>query len=111
MLDKLLLVTQRKLELDMIGMTTKCMKTMNHIGNIVVMHSLCHSCCLPQQTENMTAIPRVELLERRPHTRGFEVPVEKLSESVARFQTKVYVIQAEPEATAKDTSSQKININ
>ena len=111
MLDKLLLVTRRELGLDMIGMTTKCMKTMHHIGNIVVMHSLSHSRCLPQQTENMTAIPRVELLEGRPHTRRFEVPVEKSSERVAIFQTKVYVIQAEPEATAKHTSSLKININ
>ena len=38
MLDKLLLVTRRELGLDMIAMTTKCMKTMHHIGNIVVMH-------------------------------------------------------------------------
>ena len=110
MLDKLLLVTQKELELDMTGMTTKCMETMHHIGIIVVMHSLSHPRCLPQQIKIMTAIPRVELLERRPHTRRFEVPVEKSSERVAIFQTKVYVIQAEPEATAKHTSSQKINI-
>ena len=38
MLDKLLLVPQRELELGMIGIPTKCMMTMNHIGNIVVMH-------------------------------------------------------------------------
>jgi len=51
MLNKLLQATQRKLELDMIGMTTKCMKTMNHIGNIVVMHALSDSRDLPQQTK------------------------------------------------------------
>ena len=38
MLDKLLLVPQRELELDMIGIPTKCMMTMNHIGSIIVMH-------------------------------------------------------------------------
>ena len=38
MLDKLLLVPHRELELGMIGIPTKCMMTMNHIGNIVVMH-------------------------------------------------------------------------
>ena len=43
MLGKLLLVTQRELGLDMVGMMTKCMKTMHHIGNIVVMQSLSHS--------------------------------------------------------------------
>ena len=38
MLDKLLLVPQRELELGMIGIPTKCMMTMHHIGNIIVMH-------------------------------------------------------------------------
>ena len=38
MLDKLLLVPQRKLEPDMIGIPTKCMMTIYHIGNMAVMH-------------------------------------------------------------------------
>ena len=38
MLYKLLLVPQRELELGMIGIPTKCMMTMHHIGNIIVMH-------------------------------------------------------------------------
>ena len=42
MLDKLLLVTQRELELDMTGMTTKRLETMKQVGNIVVMYSLSH---------------------------------------------------------------------
>ena len=37
MLDKLLLVPQRELELGMIGIPTKCMMTMHHIGDIIVM--------------------------------------------------------------------------
>ena len=40
MLDKLLLVNQRELELDMTGMTTKRQRTMKQVGNIVVMYSL-----------------------------------------------------------------------
>ena len=36
-LYKLLLVPQRELELGMVGIPTKCMMTMNHIGNIIVM--------------------------------------------------------------------------
>ena len=38
MLDKLLLVPQRELELCMIDIPTKCMNAMDHIGNIIVMH-------------------------------------------------------------------------
>ena len=38
MLDKLLLVPQRELEFGMIDIPTKCMMTMDHIGNIIVMH-------------------------------------------------------------------------
>ena len=38
MLYKLLLVPQRELELGMIGIPTKCMMTMHHIGDIIVMH-------------------------------------------------------------------------
>ena len=37
MLYKLLLVPQRELELGMIGIPTKCMMTMHHIGDIIVM--------------------------------------------------------------------------
>ena len=38
MLYKLLLAPQRELELGMIGIPTKCMMTMHHIGDIMVMH-------------------------------------------------------------------------
>ena len=38
MLYKLLLVPQRELELGVIGIPTKCMMTMHHIGDIIVMH-------------------------------------------------------------------------
>ena len=37
MLYKLLLVPLRELELGMIGIPTKCMMTMHHIGDIIVM--------------------------------------------------------------------------
>ena len=63
MLDKLLLVNQRELELVMINMTTKWLKTMNHVGNIVVMCSLSHWRCLLQQTDNISTIYRVDQLE------------------------------------------------
>ena len=63
MLDKLLLVNQRELELAMINMTTKWLKTMNHVGNIVVMYALSLSRCLLQQTDNITSIHRVDELE------------------------------------------------
>ena len=42
MLDKLLLLNQRELELDMTAMTTKRPRTWKHVGNIVVMYSLSH---------------------------------------------------------------------
>ena len=38
MLNKLVLDLQRELEPSAIGMTTKCMMTIYHIGNMVVMH-------------------------------------------------------------------------
>ena len=38
MLDKLLLVPEKELELGMIGIPTKCMRTMYHIGDIIVVH-------------------------------------------------------------------------
>ena len=69
MLDKLLLVNQRELELVMINMTTKWLKTMNHVGNIDVMYSLFHWRCLLPQTDNNTTIYFVGQLERSPHTR------------------------------------------
>ena len=87
------------------------MKIMHHIGNVVIMHSLFHSRCLPHQTTNMTAIPRIGLLEDGPYTRRFEIPDEISSERVAIFRTIIYIIQAEPEATAKHASLQKNNIN
>ena len=62
-MDKLLLVNQRELELVMVNMTTKWPKTMNHVGNIVVMYSLTHSRCLLQQTDIITSIHRVDQLE------------------------------------------------
>ena len=79
---------------------------MHHIRNVVIMHSLPHSRGLPHQTKHMTAIPRIELLEDRPYTRRFEIPDGISCERVVIFQTIVYVIQAEPEATAQRTSSQ-----
>ena len=63
MLGKLLLVNQRELELVMINMTIEWLKTMNHVGNIDVMHSLSHWRCLLQQTDNITTIYRVDHLE------------------------------------------------
>ena len=38
MLDKLLLVPHRELEPDMVVMMTKCMMSIYHIGNMIVMH-------------------------------------------------------------------------
>jgi len=38
MLNKLVLDLQRELEPSAIGMTSKCMMTIYHIGNMVVMH-------------------------------------------------------------------------
>ena len=63
MLGKLLLVNQKELELVMINMTNEWLKTMNHVGNIDVMYSLSHWRCLPQQTDNITTIYRVDQLE------------------------------------------------
>ena len=42
MLDKLLMVNQRELKLDMTGMKTKRPRTRKQVGNIVVMYSLSH---------------------------------------------------------------------
>ena len=86
------------------------MKIMHHIGNVVIMHSLFRSHCLAHQTKNMTAIPRIELLEDKPYTRRFEIPYEISCERMVIFQTIVYAIQAEPEATAEHVPLQKNNI-
>ena len=84
---------------------------MHHIANVVIMHSLFHSRCLPHQTKNMTAIPRIGLLEDGPYTRSFEIANEISCERMAIFQTIVYIIQAEPEATAEHVSLQRNDIN
>ena len=63
MLGKLLLVNQKELELVMINMTNEWLKTMNHVGNIVVMYALSLSRCLLQQTDNITSIHRVDELK------------------------------------------------
>ena len=63
MLGKLLLVNQKELELVMIIVTNEWLKTMKHVGNIDVMHSLFHWRCLLQQTDNITTIYRIDHLE------------------------------------------------
>ena len=63
MLGKLLLVGKKELELVMIIVTNEWLKTMNHVGNIVVMYALSLSRCLLQQTDNITSIHRVDQLE------------------------------------------------
>ena len=63
MLDKLLLVNQKELELVMIIVTDEWLKTVKYVGNIDVMYSLFHWRCLLQQTDNITTIYRVDQLE------------------------------------------------
>ena len=67
MLNKLLLDLQRDLEPSAIGMTTKCMMTIYHIGNMIVMHgqSTRHAY---HNKQKISSIPHVELLEGRPYT-------------------------------------------
>ena len=63
----LLLVPHRELEPDMIVMTAKCIMTMYHIGNMIVMHgqSTRHAY---HNKQKISSIPHVELLEGRPYT-------------------------------------------
>ena len=67
MLNKLLLDLQRDLKPSVIGMTTKCMMTIYHIGNMIVMHgqSTRHAY---HNKQKISSILRVELLEGRLYT-------------------------------------------
>ena len=63
MVEKLLLVNPRELELVMIKLPNEWLKTMKHVGNIDVMYSFFHWRCLLQQTRNITTSYRVDQLE------------------------------------------------
>ena len=107
MLGKLLLVNQKELELVMINMTNEWLKTMNHVGK-----HWCYIFALPLALSTTTNgqynnnLSRWSPRMKTAHTMISMPPLENSSQRAAEGQIKVDVIQAEPEATAKRTSSQ-----
>ena len=96
-----------ELELVMISMTKEWLKTMKHMGKqgcyIFALPLMLSTATNGQYNNNLSHwSPRM----KTAHTMISMPPLENSSQRAAEGQIKVDVIQAEPEATAKRTSSQ-----